>query len=245
MMANQWRPVLFLALFCASCSALRPDPEFQPVTPTAFSHASFGSVLGRFVDDNGRVDYSALQQDSVDLDYYYALIAQVSPDSHPDLFPTNEDKLAYWINAYNATVMSAVVRAYPISEVGDVGIPTMKAGFFLLQNIHIGGARTNLYHLENKVIRRRFPDPRIHFALNCASASCPTLRNRIVLRRQTISIAASTTRRARSSTTRATSVSITNTAPSILSAIFKWYESDFTEWPGKRLPKKASHYSTT
>ena len=94
---------------------------------------------------------------------------------------TEAERLAYWLNAYNAVVLTSVVRLYPIGSVEDLGAPWYlffappTAGFFWARTHQLGGERWNLYDLEHEVVRARFGDARVHFALNCASAGCPRL----------------------------------------------------------------------
>jgi len=139
-----------------------------------FSHDALTRVLERFVDDKGRVDYSGLAVDRADLDTYIASLAAVSPASHPALFPTRQEALAYYLNAYNAQVLVGVLHLGPESE--SVW-PTLWAGyqFFVRHKFTLGGARFHLKGLEDAQVRAQFKDPRIHAFLNCASISCPRL----------------------------------------------------------------------
>ncbi len=170
-----------LALGCAT----RIDPRRPATPPPAFSHEAFDAVLDRFVDGHGDVDYDALAGDRGGLDAYYGELAAVSPRSHPRLFPSREEALAYWINAYNAAVLVTVLEHYPIDGVGDVPAPlalrpllvfgqSRLAGFFYFQQVTLGGESMNLLDLENEIIRA-FGEPRIHYAINCASRGCPPL----------------------------------------------------------------------
>ncbi len=174
---------LTLALGCVTHVEPRP---WAPAPGEAFSHALLDRVQQTHVDERGRVDYPALLADRAPLDAYYRTLAAVSPRSHPGLFPEEADQLAYWINAYNAAVLVAVLDAWPIESVRDVKPAgwrpflhgrTALAGFFMLQRVRLGDHRMNLYDLENKVIRP-YGDPRIHFAINCASRGCPLLPQR-------------------------------------------------------------------
>ncbi len=196
---------------------------------SSFTHDDLDAVLSRFVDGTGRVDYTALAKDRDALDRYYASLGEFSPDSHPDRFPTSNHVLAYWINAYNAAAIVFVLDAFPISSVRDVRPPWFfrvppGAGFFL-QRVPLGGASATLYGLENVVIRKRFADARVHFALNCASISCPRLpRGAFVGERLEEQLRAETAlflseRR---------NVEIDLEARRIIvSEIFKWYRGDF------------------
>lgn len=88
---------------------------------------------------------------------------------------TQPQRLAYWINAYNAYTIDLVLANYPLSSIRDVG--PLRIGAFLKPVVRVPGCRIriNLYALEHWILRRRFIEPRIHFAINCASVSCPVL----------------------------------------------------------------------
>jgi hypothetical protein len=177
--------LLLIALALGCASVIEPQPG--PLESGPFEHGNLDRVQERFVDDFGRVDYGGLARDREALDRYYRRLAAVSPASHPEFFPTPEDELAYWINAYNAAVLVAVLAYYPIDSVGDVKAPLVVrpflfgksrlAGFFYFQQVRLGGKKMNLYDLENKIIRA-YGEPRIHFAINCASVGCPFLPRR-------------------------------------------------------------------
>ena len=159
-----------------------PLPQLAPEPPPAVPDlALFADVLGGAVDGEGNVDYAGLKRVPEALERAYAQVATVSPDSHPALFPTEADRLAYWINAYNVATLASVVRLYPLDSVADLGPPWYlwfirdTAGFFYFRQSVFGGERYDLYTLENEIVRARFDDPRFHFALNCASAGCPRL----------------------------------------------------------------------
>ncbi len=155
------KPVLFalsLTLFAASV----PDS------------AAWDSVLKKYVLDNGAVRYAPLKQDSAALYGFAAQIGEVSPHSHPALFPSREAKLAYWINAYNALVVSAFTKDYPDKR-DRLQSAWGKVNFFYRLKFRVGGQMRTLDDIEKNTIRKEFGDPRIHFAIVCASASCPWL----------------------------------------------------------------------
>ena len=127
------------------------------------------AILAPFIRD-GRVDYEALSQ-RLDVD---ALIDDIAGR---DLSrATREEQLAFYLNAYNLLTLQQVLQRLRRDRnwAGPVSLPD-KLRFFLLRRHRVAGARMSLLGLENTVIRRRFRDPRIHFALNCASSSCPHL----------------------------------------------------------------------
>lgn len=230
--------VLLLASGCST--AIHPRDALAPPRPATFSHADLDRVQSRFVDAEGRVDYAALAREPGDLERYYALLAAYSPDSAPHLFPTPEAELAYWIDAYNASVLVTVLRYYPIPSVTAVPTPfppslvSDKIGFFYLQEVTLGGEETNLYDLENSVIRGRFREPRIHFALNCASLGCPRLPQHAFTADQLDRQLDEETRRFFAEER---NLRIDHAARVVhLSSILDWYEQDFTGWYAIRHP---------
>jgi hypothetical protein len=158
------RLVLALVL-AASLAAIATGQAPNPAVPPGWA-----SVLERFVDDHGRVDFEGIAQAPADLDSAVAYIASTSPESNPSLFASREATLAYYVNAYNALAMLNVV---------DSGIPGSLTGlqkfrFFWVKKFKVGGRPMSLYALENDVIRP-MGDERVHFVLNCMSVSCPRL----------------------------------------------------------------------
>ena len=239
--ATRWVLIMISWLMLA-CTTIKPATEsmMSENNMDVFSHAGFDLVLQRFVDESGRIDYAALKKDPQELEDYYQLIAAYSPDSHPDLFPTDDHRLAYWINAYNAAVIKTVITHYPIESVTDVRPPAAlfflpsKSGFFVFQKPIVGGYQTSLYHLENGVIRKRFSDPRIHFALNCASLGCPRLP-RQAFSADTLDSQLDRETRIFVAEHRNVRIDYQNKTI-VLSEIFKWYEDDFTDWYRQNHP---------
>lgn len=242
---NFW--ILAVLIILNGCTSIRPlttglDDGLK-LEEQQFGYTRYAELLNTHVDTYGFIDYQKLVRDPRHLDHFYAQISRYSPDSHPALFPSENDKLAYWINAYNATVLKGVVENYPISSVEDVKTSALlfffpsKSGFFLFQRFTYGGIETSLYYLENSVIRGRFSDPRIHFALNCASRSCPRLPQvpfkPEVLEEQLEQEA----RKFINDETRVRYDSEQNTL--YLSSIFKWYRDDFTDWLENQHPEVA------
>jgi hypothetical protein len=226
------------------CTPIEPPttPTVTEEKKTVFPHDSFNLVLQRFVNKSGKVDYSALKKDPHDLDLYYQLVAADSPDNHPDMFPTDNHKLAYWINAYNAAAIKTVITYYPIHTVLEVEPPALffflpdKSGFFVFQKTIFGGRAISLYRLENSIIRKRFPDPRIHFALNCASLGCPRLPRQAFSGKN---IDEQLEMETRKFVAEERNFKIDNENKTIfLSEIFKWYKNDFLSWYNQNYPKK-------
>lgn len=168
------RSAVFALLFLVAGGCRTMRSPIAPPTPEEVSRGADGGdlaeVLARYVDEDGRVDYEALRAEREPLDRYVAWLAAVGPRTRPELFPTDEARLAYWINAYNALVLFQVVERESLSSVGAI-----KGRFFWWTCFEIDGGELNLLDLENEVIRGGFEEPRVHFALNCASVGCPRL----------------------------------------------------------------------
>lgn len=162
---------LFLASGCAHTAELRSPPDLAAVAElTRFPYEDWAGVLERFVDEHGAVDYAALRLDRGPLDRFAGLISAAGARTRPDLLATREDRLAYYLNAYNALVLLGVIDRPELRSVHDE-----KADFFYFTHYRLDGQETNLLDLESEVIRKEFGDPRFHFALNCASRGCPRL----------------------------------------------------------------------
>lgn len=195
----------------------------------SWSYADLDSVLQRYVSEDGRVDYPGLVGDHGPLDRFVEALARSSPDNRPELFPTEADRLAYWMNAYNALMLARVVQAWPVESVKKI---KPLYGVFWAERHTLGGERWTLRGLENKVIRKRFRDPRIHFAINCASAGCPALP-RLAWRPETLEVDLEAA--ARRFVADPEKVLVDEEAKVIrLSSIFKWFEEDFTGWLADR-----------
>ena len=157
--------------FCLAGLLLLGGPARGDVHP--FSHDLLDTLLADRVDDRGRVDYPGLAREPRRLDRYLARLAACSPARCPQRFPSEADALAYWINAYNAFVLRGVLDDFPIDSVEEAGGGL--DGFFRVRRFVAGGDSLTLDEIENGIIRPRFRDPRIHFAVNCAAVSCPAL----------------------------------------------------------------------
>ncbi|HHO54079.1 MAG TPA: DUF547 domain-containing protein [Deltaproteobacteria bacterium] len=168
----RWIPLSGIAAWLPGCfHFVAPnDPAIELPPPGAFPHHLLTEVLAAHVDPDGRIDYAAIQQDRATLDAYLGYVALTSPHSDPQLFPTRDDALAYWINAYNALAIQGVIDRPGLESVDDI-----KVEYFYLTRYQVGGRRLDLYRLENGVVRSEFDEPRIHFALNCQSMGCPQL----------------------------------------------------------------------
>ncbi|MEZ5457892.1 MAG: DUF547 domain-containing protein [Steroidobacteraceae bacterium] len=157
---------------------LAPSPGVA-ASPFDHQHALYGGVLQRHVR-NGLVDYAALQRERAPLDRYAAQLAAVERQVVDGW--SRDQRLAFWINAYNALTLRTIIDHYPIRRGSLVGIafPANSiwqiAGAFKDARHRVAGQRLSLDDIEHRIIRPSFSEPRVHVALVCAARSCPVLR---------------------------------------------------------------------
>lgn len=167
---NRIVPGILILLW--SCGTLNP----QQAATEPFSHSDFTELLKEHVDDEGLVDYEEINDDREDLKEY---LNQLSTNAPNDNSWSEEEQLAYWINAYNAFTIELILKYYPIKSIRDIGstiqIPFINTPWDI-KFIEIAGEKYSLNNIEHNIIRKKWKEPRIHFALNCASLSCPRLR---------------------------------------------------------------------
>lgn len=153
-------------------------PCVAPVATESFDHnyADYAQVLARNVNGS-RVTYAALKADRGALD---RVIAQFdAPAAAGEAGWTRQQRMAFWINAYNAFTLAAIVDAYPIQSQWFTRQPRNSirqiADVWTTPRWRAAGRAVSLDDIEHRVLRPGFKDARIHFAVNCASVSCPPL----------------------------------------------------------------------
>jgi len=131
-----------------------------------FNHAIFDMLLEENVTDDGHTNYKGFIKNKVIFKQYLQSLS----DNMPNETWSKDDKLAYWMNAYNAFTIKLIIDHYPTHSIKDIK-DAWDARFFKL-----GKKWYNLSEIEHKILRK-MGDPRIHFGINCASFSCPPLLN--------------------------------------------------------------------
>ncbi|MFC2188902.1 DUF547 domain-containing protein [Fulvivirgaceae bacterium LMO-SS25] len=165
-----------LLLIITSLIACQGESLGQAGTQTP-NHDVWTTLLKIHVDENGKVNYQGFIRDKAKLESYLNSLSNTPPDRAKW---TEAEQLAYWINAYNAFTVKLIVDNYPVKSIQDLH-PTFKIP--MLNTVwhkkffKIGGEDASLDQIEHKILRKEFEEPRIHFAINCASISCPPLRN--------------------------------------------------------------------
>lgn len=165
---------LGILLFIPSCFSQKSFPNTSPTPP---DHSLWTELLQKHVSDVGEVDYQGFRRDSVKLNRYLQTLSSTAPDKKKW---SGSEQLAYWINVYNAFTVKIVADHYPVESIKEIGgrvnIPFVST-VWDIKFIDIGGKEIDLNTVEHGIIRKEFEEPRIHFAVNCASYSCPILRN--------------------------------------------------------------------
>jgi hypothetical protein len=147
----------------------------------SFSFDNFASVLKTHVDDRGMVNYRRLLADRARLDSFAASMGTLSPEVYRAW--SDDEKIAFWINAYNAFTLVAIINNYPINStfLGRRLYPenSIRQIGAVWKNKYypVMGKKMSLDEIEHEKLRPEFNEPRIHMALVCAAMSCPPLRN--------------------------------------------------------------------
>ncbi|MDQ3440365.1 MAG: DUF547 domain-containing protein [Planctomycetota bacterium] len=149
-----------------------------PVATESFDHgySDYAQLLARHVD-GARVTYAALKADRGALDRVAAQFD--AQDAQVEGGWTREQRMAFWINAYNTFTLRAIVDAYPIQSRWFTRQPRNSIrqipDVWTSQQWRGAGRAVSLDDIEHRVLRPVFKDARVHFAVNCASLSCPPL----------------------------------------------------------------------
>lgn len=193
------------------------DVQVDYVTPKpveAFDHSTFDDLLQKHVSKQGNVNYNGFTSDRATLRNYISSLG----DNMPNNNWTREDKLAYWINAYNAMTIDLILRNPSEKSIKDIDKPWDQRLWKL------GRKWYNLDEIEHQILRK-MNEPRIHFAIVCASVSCPKLQN-----------TAFTAVDLESQITNATKEFLSDSSKNNLSKnsiklskIFKWFAKDFKQ----------------
>jgi hypothetical protein len=195
--------------------------QIQLGNTTQVDHQKWSDLLKKHVSKTGQVNYKAWSQNHTELDQYLTTLSQNIPGKNW----TEPQKMAYWINAYNAFTIKLILNHYPLKSIKEIsdGTPMINSPwdlkFFQIDNVDF-----DLNAIEHQILRKEFQEPRIHFAINCASISCPKLRNEAYFATR---LEAQLEQQAKEFIHDPTK-NIINADQTSLSAIFNWFQSDFT-----------------
>lgn len=210
--------LVIFTLICSSC--FKKSVELSESNPP--DHSPFTILLQKHVNEKGMVNYQAFLKDRKSLSDYLESLTKSAPAKNW----TEKEKLAFWINAYNAFTIALILEYYPVESIKDIG-PKISIPFvntpWQIDFIEIGSKKYNLDDIEHGIIRKEFDEPRIHFALVCAAVSCPKLRHEayeaekldMQLQEQALDFLMDASK------------NNLNANPVQVSKIFQWYAADF------------------
>jgi len=192
-------------------------------------HSAWDALLKKHVDADGMVDYKGFNKDRGALNKYLTQLSSYSPNSDWSV----QELLAYYINLYNAYTVDLILNNYPVESIKDID------GAWTRSVVPVGNKKLALGGIENGVLRK-MNEPRIHFAINCASMSCPKLLDE-----------AYTAGKINEQLDRATKEFINSDKNEIrknsvkLSSVFDWYKKDFITTETPTIIDYVNQFSTT
>lgn len=201
------------------------DPNTSEEVPTEIveedtydfhEYEKFNSLLSKYVSYGGNVNYSGIKSNKSQLED----IIKEFETNFPGSDWSSAQKLTFWINAYNLYTIKLIVDNYPTSSITNITAKPWHKKF-----IKLDGKTYSLNQIENDIIRKRFNEPRIHFALNCASKSCPVLLNKAYTPGTVYGKMTSQTKRFLNDKSKNTY----GEKEVQISKIFEWYQEDFTK----------------
>jgi hypothetical protein len=180
---------------------------------------SYNALLKKYVNGSG-VKYAEWKKEAADLQAIQQVVDGIAKANVSSL--GKKEQLAFYVNAYNAWILHEALGKYPTKSVKDTFFR-----FFLANRINVAGQQTSFKKLEDEVIRAKFGNPGVHFALNCASRSCPPL-NREAFTGEKLDQQFETLAKAFINSEKGLRYQEASKTAE-LSAIFKWYKDDFKE----------------
>jgi len=216
------RIILFFAVFVLSSM-------HQDIFAETFDHSKFDQILKQYVDNKGLVDYNRIAKDPRFQEYMESL-KQAKADQL-----SGNGQLAFWLNAYNAVTIDKVIKWRPKKSVRETLIPGVWTAtkFFTTREHLVAGRRLSQDDIENEILRKRLKDPRIHFAIVCASSSCPPLA-RFAFTQENVQARLEEETRKYINSSRGTRIDYAENTL-YLSKLFDWFAGDFTLKSGSVL----------
>lgn len=201
-----------------------------PLPAQAADTDAYDRLLSRYVvassDGINRVRYAAWKGSADDVRALNAYVASLERDRPSRM--TRDEQLAHWINLYNAVTLQIIIEDYPVRSIRDIRSQTLDPrgliGPWRTVRVSVEGRRLTLDQIENSILRRAFNEPRIHYAINCASIGCPNLAAR-AWRAETID--ADLTAAAHTYINHPRGVSIDSQGRVRVSTIYRWFAADF------------------
>lgn len=183
-------------------------------------YSQYKDLLETHVSANGQVNYASIHRNDVEI--LNQFLEQLS-EADPEAMGPN-DELAYWINAYNAYTIKLILDHWPVTSIRDIA----EGNPWDISWIQMQGKSYSLNDIEHEIIRKKFKEPRIHFAVNCAAKSCPPLLNEPYVG-ASLDVQLDAQTRKYINNRKHNQLSRNSI---ILSRIFEWYKEDFGDLIG-------------
>ncbi|MCA1787476.1 MAG: DUF547 domain-containing protein [Desulfobacteraceae bacterium] len=162
------KTITIIHVMLGACLAIGSVFPVAAASDTALENTLYARLLTAHVHD-GVVNYDGFAADESKLDAYLDFLASRDPDQMP-----RNEQFAFYINAYNAWTIKLILRKYPdLTSIKDLG--SFFSSPWKKKICRINGKMLSLDEIEHDILRPKFQDPRVHFAINCASQSCPKL----------------------------------------------------------------------
>ena len=192
----------------------------------SIDHSAWQGILDTYLTSHpsgiNRFDYAALKanaEDAAKLAGYLTSLQELDPRHY-----SRQEQQAYWINFYNALTVRVVVDAYPVDSIRDIYQGWLPLGPWDDVHAEVAGMPLTLNNIEHGILRPIWRDPRIHYAVNCASHGCPNLS-------PTVYTAANTEAQleagARAYINHPRGASFVDDDFLLISSIYEWYVEDF------------------
>lgn len=192
------------------------EPQEEEDDYDFHAYEKLNTFLGKYVTYAGNVNYASIKSNKSQLEE----ITKEFESNFPGSGWSSAQKLTYWINAYNVYTIQLIVDNYPTSSITNITAKPWHKKF-----IKLNGSIYSLNQIENDIIRKQFNEPRIHFALNCASKSCPVLLNKAYTPGTVYAKMTAQTKRFLKDSSKNTY----GDKEVQISKIFDWYGEDFTK----------------
>jgi len=150
-------------------------PAAQLVSIDRVNHQPFDSLLKKYVDADGMVNYKAWHASTADRAILKNYLEMLSC-ADATVPATREAKLAFWINTYNALTIEGILRVYPTTSIRKHTAKFLGYNIWKKLHLQIGNQKVTLHQVEHEILRL-MGEPRVHFAIVCASIGCPRLLN--------------------------------------------------------------------
>jgi hypothetical protein len=230
-----------LALAFIAAIALQPAAMANPFVPKSdlwsvwdlsdeqneatIDHQPWQALLEVYLDAShpsgiSRFDYAALTDADQDrLGAYVVALASLDPREY-----SRAEQKAYWINLYNALTVDLVQKKYPVESIKKIYGGLLGLGPWNRELVEIAGEMLSLNDIEHRILRPIYQDPRIHYAVNCASLGCPNLSARAFTAANTDDLLEAA---ARNYINHPRGASFDDRGRLRVSSIFDWYQIDF------------------